>query len=42
MIQSVNLKGLDEVIARVPDVLKLRQRLADRTCDLSVWGLDTT
>jgi len=31
MIKSVDLKGLDAVIARAPDVLKLRQRLADRT-----------
>lgn len=31
MITSVDLKGLDAVIARAPDVVKLRQRLADRT-----------
>jgi CheY-like chemotaxis protein len=42
LIKSVDLKGLDAVIARALDVLKLRQRLADCTCDLSVWGLGKT
>jgi two-component system response regulator AtoC len=39
MIKSVDLNRIDSVLARALDVLRLRQRLADRTCDLSVWGL---
>jgi len=42
LIKSVDLKGLDAVIRRALDVLQLRQRLADYTCDLSVWGLEKT
>jgi CheY-like chemotaxis protein len=41
-IKSVDMERLDAVVARALDVLRLRQRLADKTCDLSVWGLDKT
>jgi two-component system response regulator AtoC len=42
MIKSVDLKGIDLVITRALDVLRLRQRLADRMCELPVWGLAKT
>jgi CheY-like chemotaxis protein len=42
MVKSVDLNGLDAVIAQALDVLKLRQHLADRTCDFPVWGLNRT
>lgn len=42
MIKSIDLKGIDSVITRALDVLRLRQRLADRTCDPSVWELAKT
>ena len=38
MIKSGDWKGIDSVIARAQDVLRLRQRLAARDYDLSVWG----
>jgi len=42
MIKSVDLKALDVVIARALEVLRLRRQLADRTSNLSMWGLAKT